>query len=84
MHVLKNLLYFVLKGPQLITAGKKTSTLVLPFLGELSLQTRTKLQNVLKRTGCYKIQVVFKNQINLLSVFCYKDCLPYNLVSCFV
>ena len=54
-----------LKQPQVLSAEKKTLTLVLPFLEKLSLQTRTKIQNVLKRTlSCSKIQIVFKNQIN--------------------
>ena len=39
-----------LKWPQVLTAEKKILTLVFPFLGELSNQTRTKLQIVLKRT----------------------------------
>ena len=76
-------LYF--ESPQLLTDGKKTLTLVLPFLGELSLQTKTKLQKVLKRTlDCCKIQKVFKNQGNLSNVFLFKNCLPYNLASCTV
>ena len=55
------------------------------FRGELSLQTRTKLQKVLKRTlSCCKIQIVFKNQRNPLNVFHSKDRLPYDLVSCIV
>ena len=63
-----------LKRLQVLTAEKKTLTLVLPFLGELSLQTKTKLQKVLKRTlSCAKIQVVFKHQTNLS-----------NLMSCVV
>ena len=28
------------------------------------------------------MQIVFKNQINFLKVFCFKDLLPYDLVSC--
>ena len=44
-----DLLY--LKRPQVLTAEKRTLTLVLPFLGELSDQTRTTLQIVLKRTS---------------------------------
>ena len=71
-----------LKRPQVLTAEKKTLTLV-PFLGKLSLYTRTKLQKVLKRTlSCSKIQIVFKNQINLSKVFRFKDRLPYDLMSC--
>ena len=55
------------------------------FRGELSLQTRTKLQKVLKRTlSCCKIQIVFKNQRNPLNVFHSEDRLPYDLVSCIV
>ena len=58
------------KRPQVLTAEKKTLTLALPFLGELSHQTRIKLQKVLKRTlSCAKIQIVFKNQINFSNVF---------------
>ena len=53
------------------------------MFGELSLQTRTKLQKVLKRIlGCCKIQIVFKNRRNLSNVFSFKDRLPYDLVSC--
>ena len=71
-----------LKRPQVITAEKKTLTLILPFLGELSLQTRTKFRKVLKRTlSCAKMQIVFKNQINLSHVLRFKDRLPYDLIS---
>ena len=50
-----------LKRPQVLTAEKKTLTLVLTFLGKMSLQTRTELQRVLKRTlSCSKIQIVFQ------------------------
>ena len=74
-----------LERPEVLTAEKKTLTLVLPFLGKLSLQTRTKLQKVLKRTlSCSKIQTMFKNQINLSNVFRFKDRLPYHLMSCVV
>ena len=55
---------------------------MLPFLGNLSLQTKTKLQNVLKRVlGCCKIQIVFESQRNLSNVFRFKDRLPYELIS---
>ena len=74
-----------LKRLQVLTAEKKTLTLVLPFLGELSLQTRTKIQKVLKRTlSCAKIQIVFKNRMNLSKVFRFKDRLPYDLMFCVV
>ena len=64
--------WLYLKRPQLLTAKKKTLHLLLtlPFLGELHLQTKTKLQNVLKRTlGFCKIQIVFKNERNLKETF---------------
>ena len=64
-----------LKRPQVTTAEKKNLllTLVLPFLGDLPLQTRTKLKKVLKITlGCCKIQIVFKNQRNLSNLFLLK------------
>ena len=74
-------LYF--KRPQVLTAEKKTLTLVLPFLGKLSLQTKTRLQKVLKRTlSCSKMQIVFKNHINLSNVFHFKNRLPYDLMPC--
>ena len=74
-----------LKQPQVLTAEKKTLTLALTFLEKLCLETRTKLQKVLKRTlSCSKIQIVFKNQINLSNVFRFKDRLPYDLMSCVV
>ena len=72
-----------LKRPQVLTAEKKKLTLVLPFLGKLPLQIRTKLQKVLKRPlSCSKMQIAFKNQINISNVFHVKDCLPYDLMSC--
>ena len=53
-----------IKKPQVLTVEKKTLTLVLPFLGNLSLQTKTKLQNILKRVlGCCKIQIVFISRV---------------------
>ena len=74
-----------LKRLQVLTTEKKTLTLVLSFLEELSLQTRTKIQKVLKRTfSCAKIQIVFKNPIIFSKVFRFKDHLPYDLMSCVV
>ena len=71
-----------IKTPQVLIVEKKILTFVLPFFGNLSLQTKTKLQNVLKRVlGCCKIQIVFKNQRNLSNIFRVKDCLPYEAIS---
>ena len=52
------------------------------FLETCLFQTKTKLQNVLKRVlGCCKIQIVFKSQRNLSNVFRFKVRLPYELTS---
>ena len=54
----------------------------LPYLGNISLQTRTKLKKSFKGIlNCCKLQIVFKSQRKLASVFRFKDRLPYDLVS---
>ena len=71
-----------IKKPKVLSVEKKSLTVVLPFFGNLSLQTKTKLQNVLKRVlRCCKIQIVFKSQRNLSNVFRFKDRLRYELIS---
>ena len=71
-----------LKRPPIFAVEKEHLTLVLPFLGEMFVQNRTKVHKTLKRMlGCFKITIYFKNQRNLSNAFCFKDCLPYNLVS---
>ena len=48
------------------TVKKKPLRLVLPDLGNLSLQTRTKLQKSIKRVlKCCKLHVVFESPKNL-------------------
>ena len=71
----------LIKRPQLLTVEKKTLLLSLPYLGEISLRTRTKLRKSLKglRNSC-KIQIVFKSQRKLSNVFRFKDRLPSDLV----
>ena len=55
-----------IKSPQLITVERKTLFLSLPYLGEISLQTRTKLRKFLKGLLNFcKLQIVFKSQRNL-------------------
>ena len=70
-----------IKRPQLITVEKKTMFLTLSYLGEISLQTRTKLRKSLKGllNSC-KLQIVFKSQRKLSNVFRFKDRLPSDLV----
>ena len=71
-----------IKRPQLIRAEKKNLFLSLPHLGQISLQTRTKLRKSLKGllNSC-KLQIVFKSQSKLSNVFRFKDRLPSDLVS---
>ena len=64
------------------TVGKKRLLLVLPYLGIISLQTRTKLQQALKdNLNCWNLEIVFKCQTRLWNSFCFKDPIPKDLVS---
>ena len=66
----------------MITVPKKTLFLVLPYLGPLSLQTKTKLRNSLKGIlNCCKLQIVFKSQNKLAKAFRFKDRIPKELTS---
>ena len=61
---------------------KKTLFLFLPYLGPLSLQTRTKLRKSLKDIlNCCKLQIVFKSQNKLAKAFRFKDRTPKELTS---
>ena len=64
------------------TVEKKRLLLVLPYLGIISLQTRTKLQQALKGVlNCCKLEIVFKCQARLSNSFRYKDLIPKDLIS---
>ena len=64
------------------TVKKKRLLLVLPYLGIISLQTRTKLQQALKGVlNCCKLEIVFKCQTRLSHSFRYKDPIPKDLIS---
>ena len=72
---------YVLK-PALVTVEKKPLLLVLPFLGPISLQIRTKIRNAMKGTLDYcKLQVIFRSERKLSDVFRFKDRIPFELVS---
>ena len=72
----------VIKHSQVTTVEKKTLILSLPYLGDISLQTRTKLRKSFKGIlNCCKLQIVFKSQRKLADVFQFKDCLSFDLVS---
>ena len=72
----------VIKHPQVTTVEKKTLILSLPYLGDVSLQTRTKLRKSFKGIlNCCKLQIVFKSQRKLANVFRLKERLTFDLVS---
>ena len=67
---------------EISTVKKKTLILSLPYLGNIYLQTRTTLKKSFKGIlNCCKLQIVFKSQRKLASVFRFKDRLSYDLVS---
>ena len=67
---------------KVITVPEKTLVLVLPYLGPLSLQIRTKLRKSLKGIlNCCKLQIVFKSQNKLAKAFRFKDCISKKLTS---
>ena len=64
------------------TVEKKPLRLVLPYLGNISLQTRTKLQKTIKGVlNCCRLQVIFKSQNKLCNNFHFKDPVPQILTS---
>ena len=64
------------------TVGKRHLLIVLPYLGIISLQTRTKIQQALKGVlNCSKLEIVFKCQTRISNSFCYKDPVPKDLIS---
>ena len=64
------------------TVERKHLLLVLPYLGVISLQTRTKLQQALKVVlNCCKLEIVFKCQTKLSNSFRFKDPIPKDLIS---
>ena len=67
---------------KVITVPMKTLVLVLPYLGPLSFQTRTRLRKSLKGilNSC-KLQIVFKSQNKLAIAFRFIDRIPKELTS---
>ena len=60
----------VIKHPQVTTVEKKTLVLSLPYLGDVSLQTTTKLRKSFKGIlNCCKLQIVFKSQRKFFNFF---------------
>ena len=65
-----------------LAVEKKPPVLVPPYLGSISLQTRTKLKKSLQSIlNCCKLQIVFKNKTRLGNKFHFKDQIPKDLTS---
>ena len=65
-----------------LTVEEKALVLVLPYLGSISLQTRTKVKKSLKNVlNCCELQIVFKNKTRLGNNFHFKDRIPNDLTS---
>ena len=61
---------------------KHTETIVLPYLGKLSLEIRKRLRKYVNKhiTNC-NLVVIFRSQRRLRTLFRYKDTIPTNLQS---
>ena len=72
-----------LHTPVALTVEKKELFIILPYLGNLSLTIRTRLQNSINKNLPFcKIKVVFKSTTKLLSnFFCFKEKCFFNLHS---
>ena len=70
------------ESPVKLAVEKRLVILPLLFLGDISLQLRTKLRKSFKNIlNCCKVQIVFKSQRRLSSQFRFKEPLPYDLMS---
>ena len=67
---------------KIVIVLKKPFFLVLPYLGPLSLQTRTKLgKSLIGILICCKLLIMFKSRNKLSNVIRFKDCFPKELAS---
>ena len=61
---------------------KKHLCLVLPLLGSISPQVRSKIRNAVKGSlNCCKLQTILKSERKFSNMFKFKDCVPCDLVS---
>ena len=71
-----------LHTPVALTVDKKELSITLPYLGNLSLAIRTRLQNSINRNLPFcKIKVIFKSTTRLGNFFRFKDKVPFTLRS---
>ena len=66
-----------------MTVEPKTVTVMLPFLGKVSLEIRNRVRKYISKyvQNCCKIQVIFRSQRRLKRLFSFKDRLPTSLQS---
>ena len=65
---------FISPKKRFLQLKKSLCRLVLPYLGTISLQTRTKLPKSVKGVlNCCELQVIFKCQNKLHDNYCFKD-----------
>ena len=71
------------KTPVTMTVEPKTVTVMLPFLGKVSLEIRNRVRKYISKyvQNCCKIQVIFRSQRRLKRLFSFKDRLPTSLQS---
>ena len=66
----------------LMTVPKKDLLVNLPFLGQLSLNLRSRLHNCFNKTLLqYNIKIIFQSKNCLSNLFRFKDCIPKELGS---
>ena len=64
------------------TCEKLSETIVLPYLGKLSLEIRNRLRKyVNKHVPCCKLTIIFRSQRRLKTLFRFKDSIPLALQS---
>ena len=82
-NCIKNFLnkIFFLNTPVTLTVKKNELFILLPYLGNLSLALRTRLQNSINNLPFWKIKVIFKSTTRLSNFFSFKDKVPFNLRS---
>ena len=80
---IKEFLDRVLTGKVVVsTVPKKNLMIVLPYLGKLSLQIRTRINRVMKNKLPHCIlQIVFQTKCKLINYFTFKDKIPVFLCS---
>ena len=68
--------------PVALTVMKKELFIVLPYIGNLSPDLRTRLQNKIKKNlPCCKVKVIFQSTRRISNFFCFKDKVPFSLHS---